>query len=43
MGAMDPTDLEQSARKLVGLLKDDKMMQPIGKILLIPMSQSDAW
>jgi len=23
MGAMDPKDLEQSARKLAGLLKDD--------------------
>jgi len=33
MGAMDPTDLEQSARKLAGLLKDDK----VDGALLVPV------
>ena len=33
MGAMDPTDLEQSACKLAGLLKNDK----VNGVLLVPV------
>ena len=33
MGAMDPADLEQSTRKLAGLLKNDK----VDGVLLVPV------